>query len=231
MPGPVWLAVDTTDVGTARALVRQCAPWLGGVKLGLEFFVAHGPDGVRSVMAESGLPLFLDLKLHDIPNTVERACAATAALSPALLTVHAGGGAAMVAAARAGAAPATRIIAVTVLTSLDDGDLAVMGVASRSGEQVARLAMLAREAGADGMVCSPHEATAARSGWAQGVLVVPGVRPEGADPGDQKRVMTPGQAMAAGASLIVVGRPITGADDPAAAARAIAESLAETPLA
>lgn len=229
MPRPVWLAVDTTDAHMARALVQQCAPWLGGVKLGLEFFVANGPDGVRGVMAETGLPLFLDLKLHDIPNTVEKASAATAALSPALLTVHAGGGSAMLAAARAGASPATKIIAVTVLTSLDDGDLGELGLADGAAGQVARLATLARDCGADGIVCSPHEVALARAGWPQGIMVVPGVRPAGAEAGDQKRSMTPAEAMARGASLLVVGRPITGAQDPAGAARRIAEGLAEIP--
>lgn len=218
---PVWLAVDTVDVAHARALVRSCATSLGGVKLGLEFFVANGPEGVRTVMADSGLPLFLDLKFHDIPNTVARAVAGTAALDPALLTIHASGGAAMIRAAKAAAAPDTKVIAVTVLTSLDKGDLESTGISSAPLEQVQRLALLARDSGADGMVCSPHEVAAAKALWPEGCFVVPGVRPAGSDAGDQKRIMTPEAALAAGASVLVVGRPITAAPDPALAARAL----------
>lgn len=226
MANPVCLAVDTADLGTARALARQCAPYLGGVKLGLEFFVAHGPDGVLAVTEGLDLPLFLDLKLHDIPNTVAKAAAATQRLKPALLTVHGAGGGAMIAAARQAAAPDTRIIAVSVLTSMDDADLAATGVAGGAAGQVARLAALARISGADGMVCSPHEAADLRTQWPDATLVVPGVRPQGADAGDQKRVLGPAEAMAAGASLLVIGRPITAAPDPLAAARAIAAALA-----
>lgn len=222
---PLWLAVDTIDQGSARALAHSCAPWLGGVKLGLEFFVAHGPDGVRAVMRGLDLPLFLDLKLHDIPNTVARAAAAAAPLRPALLTIHAGGGCDMIAAARKALPDSTKIIAVSVLTSMDDGDLAQVGVAGGTAAQVERLAQVARDAGADGMVCSPHEVAAVRALWPEGVTVVPGVRPAGADAGDQKRVMTPRQARDAGAKVIVIGRPITEARDPVAAAEALARSL------
>ena len=225
MASPIWLAVDTTDLAAARALVADVAPYIGGVKLGLEFFVAHGPDGVRAVMERQTLPLFLDLKLHDIPNTVAKAAAGSAALRPAILTIHAGGGAAMIAAARQAAHPDTRIIAVTVLTSMDDSDLHDCGVDAGTAAQVARLAALARRAGADGIVSSPHEVAAARAAWPDGTLVVPGVRPAGADHGDQKRVMTPAQAMAAGASLLVIGRPVSAAANPAEAARAIAAGL------
>jgi orotidine-5'-phosphate decarboxylase len=225
MASPIWLAVDTPDVDRARRLVTACAPHLGGVKLGLEFFVANGPLGVEAVMVGLELPLFLDLKLHDIPNTVAKAVESAAHLRPALLTVHAAGGAAMIAAARAAAAPPTKIIAVTVLTSLDAADLASAGVFDMPASQVARLATLAAEAGADGIVCSAHELPHAHEVWPDGYFVVPGVRPDGSAAHDQKRVMTPRQALAAGARVLVIGRPISGADDPAAAAAAIAASL------
>lgn len=229
MASSIWLAVDTPDIARARALVAATAPWLGGVKLGLEFFVANGPRGVEEVMAGTGLPLFLDLKLHDIPNTVAKAVESAARMQPALLTIHASGGAAMIAAAKEAAlkagGPGMRIIAVTVLTSLDAADLARIGLDVTPAAQVARLAGLAAAAGADGMVCSPHEVAAARARWPEGFMVVPGVRPAGAAADDQKRVMTPAEALAAGATALVVGRPVTAAADPAAAAAAIAASL------
>ncbi|WP_439533897.1 orotidine-5'-phosphate decarboxylase [Polymorphobacter sp.] len=224
MTNPVYLAIDTTDLAAARRLATTCAPHIGGLKLGLEFFAAHGPAGI-SAFSDHGLPIFLDLKLHDIPNTVAGAVAALAPLAPALLTIHAAGGPAMIAAARAAAPPATAIIAVTVLTSLDDDDLMQIGVLDPPSVQAPRLAALARASGADGVVCSPHEAAAIRADWPRGRLVVPGVRPAGSDTGDQKRVMTPAEALAAGASILVIGRPITAAADPAAAAAAIAASL------
>lgn len=226
MANPIFVAADVASVAAARALVAQVAPSVGGLKLGLEFFCAHGPAGVAAVMAGGPLPLFLDLKLHDIPNTLAGAVASLAPLQPAILTVHAAGGAAMLAAARAAAPPETKIVAVTVLTSLDDDDLLVAGVADGSAAQVLRLARLARAAGVDGIVCSPHEVTAARAMWPDGLFVVPGVRPTGSDVGDQKRVMTPRAARDAGAGVLVIGRPITAAVDPAAAAAAIAASLA-----
>jgi orotidine-5'-phosphate decarboxylase len=224
MASPVFLAIDTTDLAAAQRLAAACAPHIGGLKLGLEFFNAHGPAGIRA-FAGQGLPIFLDLKLHDIPNTVAGAVRALADLAPALLTVHAAGGAAMIAAARNAAPPATAIIAVTVLTSLDGGDLAQTGVRGPLLVQVPRLAALARSSGANGVVTSPHEAASLRAAWPGGLLVVPGVRPAGSDAGDQKRIMTPAQAMAAGASILVIGRPITAAADPAAAAAAITASL------
>ncbi|MFA7439682.1 MAG: orotidine-5'-phosphate decarboxylase [Sphingomonadaceae bacterium] len=216
---PLWLAVDTADASHARDLVRSCAASLGGVKLGLEFFVANGPEGVRAVMADTGLPLFLDLKFHDIPNTVAKAVASASALNPALLTIHVSGGVAMIHAAKAAAGPDTKVIAVTVLTSLDAEDLHATGVGATPLVQVQRLALLARDAGADGVVCSPREVTAAKALWPGGCFVVPGVRPAGSEAGDQKRIMTPKEALRAGAWALVVGRPITAAPDPAAAAR------------
>jgi len=221
---PIFVAVDTPDLAAASALARAVAPHVGGIKLGLEFFMANGPEGVR-VIAALGLPIFLDVKLHDIPNTVAGALRSLAALDLAVVNVHAGGGGAMLAAARDACAPATKLIAVSILTSLDDADLAAMGVPDGAAAQVARLAALARTNGLDGIVCSPHEVAAAKAAWPSGYFVVPGVRPEGAAVGDQKRVMTPRAALGAGASMLVIGRPISAAPDPAAAAAAIAASL------
>ena len=224
MANPIFVAVDTPDIAAARALVRAVGRHVGGVKLGLEFFCANGPAGVAAIAGE-GLPVFLDLKLHDIPNTVASALHSLAGLAPAIVTVHATGGLAMLAAARAAAPVATKVVAVTVLTSLDDDDLAAAGVASGTAAQVARLAGVVRAAGLDGVVASPHETAAVRAAWPGAAIIVPGVRPAGSAVGDQKRVMTPRDALAAGASVLVIGRPITGAPDPAAAAAAIAASL------
>ena len=225
MSNPVFVAIDTPDVAAARALVAAVAPHVGGVKLGLEFFCAHGPAGIAAVMDGQSLPLFLDLKLHDIPNTVAGAVRSLAQLAPSILTVHAAGGHAMLAAARAAALPGTRVVAVTVLTSFDDADLLSAGVPDGAATQAARLARLTRGAGLNGIVCSPHEVAAVKAEWADGLFVVPGVRPAGSDVGDQKRVMTPDEALKAGAGVLVIGRPITSAPDPAAAAAAIAASL------
>ena len=221
---PIFVAIDTRDMERARFLARAVRGHAGGLKLGLEFFSANGPDGVAR-LADVGLPVFLDLKLHDIPNTVAKAVEALAPLRPAVLTVHAGGGAAMLAAAKAAAGPEIRVVAVTLLTSLDQTDLAATGIETTPAEQVARLAALARGSGVDGIVCSGAEVGAARAAWADGVLVVPGVRPAGGETGDQKRVVTPRQALDAGASILVIGRPITGAADPGRAIRDIAETL------
>ena len=224
MNNPIFVAVDLPALEDARALVMRVAPHVGGVKLGLEFFCAAGPAGVAAISA-LGLPVFLDLKLHDIPNTVAGALHSLGGLAPAIVTVHAAGGHAMLAAARAAAPAATKVVAVTVLTSLDDDDLRAMAVPGGAAAQVARLAALARGAGLDGVVASPHETAALRAAWPDALLVIPGVRPAGSDVGDQKRVMTPRAARDAGASVLVIGRPITGAADPAAAAAAIARDL------
>jgi orotidine-5'-phosphate decarboxylase len=221
---PVYVALDTPDLARAELLARAVAPHVGGVKLGLEFFMAHGPDGVRA-MAKIGLPVFLDLKLHDIPNTVAGALRSLSVLDLAVVNVHAGGGTPMLAAARDACPPTTKLIAVTVLTSLDGADLAEMGIMDGAAAHVARLAGLVRAAGLDGIVCSPHEVAQVKAGWPQGYFVVPGVRPADADIGDQKRFMTPRAALDAGASMLVIGRPITEAADPAAAAAAIAATL------
>lgn len=221
------VALDTTDLARARAWAEATAPHVGLFKLGLEFFLANGAAGVRAI---AGRPVFLDLKLHDIPNTVAGGVRAVLDLRPRMLTIHASGGAAMIEAARkaADAAGAERpmILAVTVLTSLDAATLAATGVPSSPAEQVLRLARLALSAGADGLVCSAHEVAMLRAELGPSArFVVPGIRPAGAELGDQARVMTPLEAVEAGANWIVVGRPITGAADPGAAAAAIAGSF------
>jgi orotidine-5'-phosphate decarboxylase len=230
---PILCAIDTPDEGAARDLAAAIVPFVGGLKLGLEFFTANGPDAARLVAGTA--PLFLDLKLHDIPNTVAGAVGSVAPLEPLLLTVHCAGGLAMMqAAAKAADAAAGRgirrmnVIGVTVLTSLNDDDLASVGQHGPAQDQVRRLAALAIEAGLDGVVCSPHEVAALRRDCGAGFrLVVPGIRPaNSARDDDQKRVMTPRQALDAGADYLVIGRPITAAADPAAAARAIRTEIA-----
>ena len=228
-PNPILCAIDTPDPARARALAAAVAGAVGGIKLGLEFFAANGPAAVRQIAGTT--PLFLDLKLHDIPNTVAGAVRSAAALEPLLLTVHSAGGAAMMRAAAAAASEAQgkrrmKLIGVTVLTSLDDGDLKATGQRGTSAEQVLRLALLARDSGLDGVVCSPHEVAALRQACGPGfLLVVPGIRPSGAAAADQKRVMGPRAARDAGADYLVIGRPITEAADPAAAARALLAEL------
>jgi orotidine-5'-phosphate decarboxylase len=219
-------AIDTPDAGRAAALIRDVAPHCGLVKLGLEYFLANGPAGLQ---AAQGAPVFLDLKLHDIPNTVAGAVRSLLPLGVQMLTIHGGGGAAMVAAAAGAAASSAnrpKILAVTVLTSMDAGALAEIGVAGGTTQQVLRLARLALANGADGLVCSAHEISVLRDAFGERpILVVPGIRPAGSALDDQARVMTPEQAIAAGADYIVVGRPITGAAAPGAAAAAIAAGI------
>ncbi len=226
MSSRVIAALDTADRGQAQGWIAAIGDGAGLFKLGLEFFTAHGPDAVRAL---GPARIFLDLKLHDIPATVARATAAVARLAPAMLTVHAGGGSAMVRAAREAidaAGVPTRLLAVTVLTSLDAAALHATGVADEPALQVLRLGRLAIEAGAHGLVCSPHEVAILRAelGTAA-LLVVPGVRPVGSDAHDQARVATPEDAIRAGADWIVVGRPITRSADPGAAARAISAGI------
>jgi orotidine-5'-phosphate decarboxylase len=221
-------ALDTGDPARAEALAGALAPHCGVLKVGLELFCAAGPAAVAAMRRHA--PVFLDLKLHDIPNTVAGALSSLLALRPAMVTLHAGGGPAMLAAARAAAerAGAERplLLAVTVLTSMDDAALAATGVAGTAAEQVLRLARMALGAGADGLVCSPREVALLRAELGPGpALVVPGIRPPGSAAGDQARTATPAEAVAAGADWIVLGRPITGAPDPAAAAVAIAAGL------
>lgn len=224
MSSPIYVAIDTPDLARAKSLAKAVKRHAGGLKLGLEFFAANGPDGVSEI-AHLGLPVFLDLKLHDIPNTVAKAIQALRPLEPAVLTVHGAGGRAMLEEAKAAAPAATKVVAVTVLTSLDEDDLAATGINGKPHDQVERLAALARSAGLDGIVCSGNEVRAARKIWPNGFFVVPGIRPAESSSADQKRVMTPRKAMDAGASILVIGRPVTGADDPDEALRAIAATL------
>jgi orotidine-5'-phosphate decarboxylase len=228
MPNRIIAALDTIDLATAQSWARALSPHCGLLKLGLAFFLAHGPAGVRAVTEQ---PVFLDLKLHDIPNTVAGAVTAVLPLGAAMLTLHAAGGSAMIAAARRAADAAgparPKLLAVTVLTSLSAAALAETGVNAQPAEQVLRLARLALSAGADGVVCSPQEVALLRQALGPApLLVVPGIRPEGSPAGDQARIMTPREAIAAGADWLVVGRPITAAPDPAQAASAIAVEAA-----
>jgi orotidine-5'-phosphate decarboxylase len=225
---PIFVALDTPDLARACDIADSVRGHAGGLKLGLEFFSAQGPEGVRR-LAKLGLPIFLDLKLHDIPNTVAKAVEALAPLEPAILTVHAAGGHEMLFAAKRAAPPSTRIVAVTLLTSLDAGDLADLGIDRDPTEQVARFAWVARDAGVDGIVCSGEEVAGAHAAWPEGFFVVPGIRPAGSEAGDQKRVVTPARALADGASILVIGRPITGAPDPARAIMDIAADLSHVP--
>ena len=235
LKNPVFCAVDTPDMGQATALAAKVADTVGGLKLGLEFFSAHGPKGAQQVQKASDLPLFLDLKFHDIPNTVAGAVRAAASqVKPFMMTLMAAGGRDMMEAAVKAATdvahelivPRPLLLGVTVLTSFDADDLLESGVSGTVGDQVRRLAELAKLSGLDGVVCSPLEAEMLRRDLGPDFkLVTPGVRPNWADANDQKRIMTPLEAVQAGASYLVIGRPITGAQDPAAAAARIALEL------
>lgn len=233
MPNRILVALDTTETAQAVTLCKTLEGMVGGVKLGLEFVSANGPDGVRAV-TETGQPLFLDLKFHDIPNTVAAAVRAVVPLQPTILNVHASGGMAMMEAARDAAQeiarehdiPVPMTIAVTVLTSLDDADLATVGQRNPAEAQAVRLAELAKDAGLDGVVCSPKEILAIRRACGPDFkLIVPGIRPLWSVTGDQKRFSSPAAAIKDGADFLVIGRPITAADDPAEAAGRIAEEL------
>jgi orotidine-5'-phosphate decarboxylase len=230
----VFAAIDTPDLARAAALAQALRGAVGGIKIGKELFTAHGPDGVRGVAG--GERLFLDLKFHDIPNTVAGAVRAAVHLHPFIVNVHASGGRAMMQAAAEAAreaaedldVPRPLVIAVTVLTSLDDADLEAVGQRGPAADQVKRLAALTQKCGLDGVVCSPREIKALRKLCGPDfALVVPGIRPAWAATGDQKRIMTPGEAIALGADYLVIGRPITSAPDPAAAARRVADEIAE----
>lgn len=228
---PLVVALDTADLGRATRLTERLARHVGLAKVGLELYSAHGPASVEATAAHA--PVFLDVKLHDIPTTVGRAAKVLGRLGVALLTVHASGGPAMVAAAAEGlgagadesGAPAPLVIAVTVLTSLSDGDLADVGQEA-AGDQVPRLARLAVAAGAAGVVCAPRDLGAVRDAIGDGpVVVTPGIRPTGSGHDDHARAATPAEALDAGADLLVVGRPITAADDPVAAAARILDRI------
>ncbi len=224
---PIICAIDTTDVAKAKKLVQAVGGSVGLIKLGLEFFTANGAGGVKEVAGD--MPLFLDLKFHDIPNTVAGAIRATASMKTSIITIHASGGKAMMqAAVKAAQDLPSRpiIVAVTALTSLDDSDLQSIGYVNNIQNQVSKLSDLAQESGLDGVVCSPHEIEILRRQSGKGFkLVVPGIRPTGSASGDQKRVMTPKEALEKGANYLVIGRPITEAPDPAQAAKDILASL------
>ncbi|MCQ4162674.1 orotidine-5'-phosphate decarboxylase [Roseomonas sp. GC11] len=232
-PG-VIAALDTPSATQAEAWAGAVAPHVGLVKVGLELFCAEGLSAVTRVARHR--PVFLDLKFHDIPNTVAGAVRSVCAARPAMLTLHGGGGTAMVEAARRAAEDTLgedrpAILAVTVLTSFTAAGLAETGVAGGPAQQVLRLARLALAAGADGLVCSPQEVSRLRDAFGEApLLVVPGIRPAGSAAGDQARIATPEETIAAGADWLVIGRPITGASDPGAAAAAIAASLPSVSL-
>jgi orotidine-5'-phosphate decarboxylase len=222
---PLAVALDTADLAVAVRWAAAVAPYVSTAKIGLELFCAEGPAAVEKIRAGAELDIFLDLKLHDIPATVAGAARAVAAVAPAYLTVHACGGPAMISAAAEGL-PATRIAAVTILTSLDAADLDRLGIAGPPASAVRRLAVLAVAAGARALVCSPQEVALVRAAVGPDiVLITSGVRPAGGDRQDQARGATPERALAGGADLLVVGRPITGAADPGAAAAALAATL------
>ncbi len=224
-PAPIAVALDAPDLETAARWAGLVTPHVSTVKVGLELYLRYGPGVVASVRGASGVRVFLDLKLHDIPATVAGAARAVARLRPDVLTVHAAGGVAMVRAA-VEAAPDTVIAAVTVLTSLSPADLDATGLAGPVPDAVRRLAVLGVSAGARALVCSPREVAAVRAEVGPGItLITPGVRPAGAATHDQARTATPEEALGAGADLLVIGRPITGAPDPGAAAAAIAAPL------
>ena len=232
MPDPRDRLIVALDVGTAaeaQRIVGALGEAATAFKVGKQLFTAEGPQVVRDLVA-SGRRVFLDLKYHDIPNTAAAAIRAAAGLGVSMLSVHASGGTTMLRAAAEAARAARKpplVLAVTVLTSLSDADLQQIGVASRAVDQVLRLAALAQTAGCGGVVASPHEVRQLRQSLGAGfVIVTPGVRPAGADKGDQARVATPREAIAAGADYIVVGRPIIEAPDPASAARSIVEEMA-----
>ena len=224
-PAPVAVALDAPDLETAARWADLVTPHVSTVKIGLELYLRYGPTVVASIRGASGVRVFLDLKLHDIPATVAGAARAVARLRPDILTVHGSGGPDVVRAA-VGAAPETKIAAVTVLTSLNQAQLERIGVSGSVRDSVLRLASLAVEAGARGLVCSPREVAAVRAEVGPDItLITPGVRPAGADAHDQARVATPEEALQSGSDLLVIGRPITAAPDPGAAAAALAASL------
>ncbi len=222
---PVFCAIDRPDLDGALSLGRNLAGSVGGLKVGLEFITANGPAGVRQIV-ELGLPVFLDVKFHDIPNTVKGAVRAAGDLGVAMMTLHLSGGEAMLEAAVEAVSaidgPRPWLLGVSVLTSMDDDDLRAVGIADKAGDQVIRLAELAQDVGLDGLICSPKEISSLKRHFGDSLkLVVPGIRPKGSAAGDQKRTLMPAEAMTAGADYLVIGRPITEAADAKAAALAI----------
>lgn len=230
----LFCAIDTVDLDSAVATAISLVGLVGGAKLGLEFFTAHGPEGVAKV-ADSGLPIFLDLKYYDIPNTVAGAIRGVAGINPAMLTVHVSGGSAMLRAAMAASfrlasqneGKRPLVIGVTVLTSFDEEDVAAVGMLPPLGDQVIRLAELAQTTGLDGVVCSAHEIADIRARFGDELkLVVPGIRPAWSSADDQKRIVTPAEALRQGADYLVIGRPIVKSDNPPAAAQRIIDEMA-----
>lgn len=224
----IYCAIDTPELDKAKSLAAQIAPLTGGIKLGLEFFNANGPQGVEAVLKAAGdASLFLDLKFHDIPNTVAGAVRSICQnFEPAYLNVHASGGLEMMKAAKAACAPRTKLLGVTMLTSLDEDQIEQVGYRAGLSARVDQMARLCELAGLDGVVCSAHEVAMLRKSCKAGFdLMVPGIRPEGSSTGDQKRVMTPKQAIEAGATHLVIGRPITEATDPADVVKSILSSF------
>ena len=212
------VAIDRSERGEILRLAEALDGAAGMLKIGLQAFIANGPSIVR----ELDMPVFLDLKIHDIPNTAQHAVAEAAALGAEMVTVHAAGGSAML---QACAGADTLVLGVTILTSLDESELKRIGFAAPPLDSAVRLAKLAKESGLRGVVASPHEIRAIRDACSDLVIVAPGIRPPGSDAGDQRRTMTPAAAVAAGADYIVVGRPITEASNPREAALAIVDSL------
>lgn len=223
----IFCAIDMADMDHALDIIKKVVPTGCGLKIGLEFYNAHGPDGVRRLQDEAGnLPIFLDLKYHDIPNTVAGAVREASKLGVMYLNLHASGGMDMMKAARDACAEGTKLLAVTVLTSLDDNNLSSIGQIASADHMVQRLTELAQLSGMDGVVCSAHEIKMLRKNSGEDfVLMVPGIRPKGTDNYDQKRVMTPEQAIDIGATHLVIGRPITKSDDPAKAVKDILATI------
>lgn len=222
---PIICAIDIKDIVQAENLCRQLSPHIGMVKLGLEFFLANGIEGVKRIEA-LGIPIFLDLKLHDIPNTVAQAIASLEPLNIALLTVHTQGGYDMMQRAKEAAGDSVKVVGVTILTSMDDKDISALGYQASASDQALHLAELAKKSGLDGVVCSPYEIKPVKHVCGEAFMtVVPGIRPSGSALNDQKRALTPKVAIDNGADYLVIGRPITQANDPLKAAQAIEESL------
>ena len=228
-PNPIMLALDTSSLDEAKSLASKLKDHIGGIKLGMEFFNSFGPSGIKAIK-EFNIPIFLDLKLHDIPITVYKTITTLLALEPAIINVHASGGKEMMLAASKALKDSgnknTKIIAVTILTSLDDNDLHEIGFSETSNELVLKQAILAKESGLDGIVCSAKEISTIRENIGTNfMLVVPGIRPEKDNANDQKRIMTPKEAILLGADLLVIGRPITEARDQILASKEILEQL------
>ncbi|MCH2548724.1 MAG: orotidine-5'-phosphate decarboxylase [Alphaproteobacteria bacterium] len=226
---PIFVAIDTSDLDQALALAKEVRSLVGGFKVGLEFFSSNGAEGLKKVI-ELGIPVFLDLKFHDIPNTVSKAVGEVVDLGVSIINVHASGGKAMMEAAVKSSKNKTHspplMAAVTVLTSLDENDLVTVGQNTPVVSQVERLSLLAKSCGLDGVVCSANEITHLRKVCGNDFfLIVPGIRPRWASSGDQKRVMTPEEAFTLGADILVIGRPITGSERPALAAERIVKEL------